>query len=508
MRKTIQTLFLLVAMVDLSVYAFTPPGEPRQKLALSAKDGLLIPSNVYIGLKATSTRLANVHDIHADNELQCNDAPNGTPADRTVSQFQRKRVQRHKKLKRYGNLPDVHWRAISMEHLRMHPQFDALPEFVDTLNNLEDVRNFRQDSWQWEALHAGRCTTSQVSAALGFLEPQAAKALQIPKSWQRGGLGAYYRLSDNALRTLEEIREALIMNANWKNAQGSFSTKATQGSRPREQLWREPPSPVYPFAAKYVGRVTPEERQRRKSHAVGTSATSVKMMWGSAQEATSLLTALNYFSRSDPDVRLEEVGMCGAGLPQNSTFLLGASPDALICHSNGTKEVLEVKNHCPFYSNKIKKASDKNFAIKSFPFSEPYLQPLHVPQLMMEMFCTGCQSAVLVRQTATTGALIIRLYRNDDWIEEMLYWLHQFQTHYVEPQVPPPTNFFWEDDRYRAFVQRTNDLVVVNTDSHAVELLAHVEHKDIQRTLGTTHAESISLFLDELIDKNPKSSGV
>ena len=119
MRKTIQTLFLLLAMVDLSVYAFTPPGEPRQKLALSANDGLLIPSNVYIGLKATSTRLAIVHAIHADNEVQCNDAPNGTPADRTVSLFQRKRVQRHKKLKRYGNLPDVHWRAISMEHLQI-----------------------------------------------------------------------------------------------------------------------------------------------------------------------------------------------------------------------------------------------------------------------------------------------------------------------------------------------------------------------------------------------------
>ena len=367
MTKAMQTLFVLLTMVDLSVNAFTPPAEPRRKIELSANDGFLIPSNVYVGLKATSRKLANVHDIHADRELQGNDSPkDNAPAYRTDSQFTTKKGHHRRQLQRYGNLPDIHWRAISMEHLRLHPQFDALPEFVDTLNNLEDVRKFRQDSWQWEALHSGRCTTSQVSAALGFLEPHAAKALQIPKSWQRGGLGAYYRLSDKALRTLEEIREALIGDANWKNAQATFSPKTTQGSRQTDKLWREPPSTFYPFAAKYIGRTTPEERQRRKRHAVGTSTTSVKMMWGSAQEATSLLTALNYFYQSDPDVRLEEVGMCGAGLPQNTTFLLGASPDALICHSNGTKEVLEVKNHCPFYSNSNKKAPGKNFVIKSF----------------------------------------------------------------------------------------------------------------------------------------------
>ena len=54
--------------------------------------------------------------------------------------------------RRYGNIPDIHWRSIPMNHLRLHPYFDALPiDVVHQLDCLEDVRNFRQDSWQWDA---------------------------------------------------------------------------------------------------------------------------------------------------------------------------------------------------------------------------------------------------------------------------------------------------------------------------------------------------------------------
>ena len=380
-----------------------------------------------------------------------------------------------------------------MDHLRMHPKFDALPVHVDTLDCLEDVRNFRQDSWQWDALHVGRCTTSQASAALGFLEPQAAAALQIPKSWQRGGVGAYHRIREDGLRTLKDMRETLLSDERRSDATDMASESG--------KIWSEPPSSHFPFAAKCLVRTTPEERRQRRARfaTTSTSVTSIKMMWGSAQEATSLLTALNYFYQYDPGVRLEEVGMCGAGLAENNTFLLGASPDALLRHSNGTREVLEVKNHCPFFStnrrgSKRAAMTDKNFAIKSFDFSEPYLHPMYVPQLMMEMLCTDCLSAVMVRQTATTGALMIRLHRNDDWIKEMLYWLHQFQTQFVKPGVSPPVNFFWNEpnatiQRYRTFVQHTYDL------ASSVQVLAHVEHKDIQRISGTS-PHTMSLFLD------------
>jgi hypothetical protein len=66
----------------------------------------------------------------------------------------------------------VHWRAITMSHLRCHPNFRPLPppSMISELPSREHVRFFRQDSWQWDYLHAGRCTTSQCSSALGFLE--------------------------------------------------------------------------------------------------------------------------------------------------------------------------------------------------------------------------------------------------------------------------------------------------------------------------------------------------
>ena len=75
---------------------------------------------------------------------------------------------------------------------------------------MEDVRNFRQESWQWDVLHQGRMTTSQAVAALGFLEPKAGRILGVPRGLRRGGEGAYYRLRTPAVtRTLEEMNARL-----------------------------------------------------------------------------------------------------------------------------------------------------------------------------------------------------------------------------------------------------------------------------------------------------------
>ena len=49
----------------------------------------------------------------------------------------------------------------------------------------------------------------------------------------------------------------------------------------------------------------------------------------------------------------------------------------------------------------------------------------------------------MVRQTALNGALILRMHRDDDWIEEMLYWLNRFHVDFVNKQQPPPTDFFY-----------------------------------------------------------------
>lgn len=389
-----------------------------------------------------------------------------------------------------------------MDHLRKHPQVDALPQTIHKLDFVEDVRYFRQDSWQWDALHDGRCTTSQLPAALGFLEPNASQILQIPKSWCRrdGGItnSAYLRLRLPALRALHQMREVLLVN-------DDDNQERKKGMDDEETVWCQPPSSHYKFAAKYMPhRICADERRRQRQHIAAISKSNIlaiKLLWGSAQEATSLLTALNYFYQQDPLVRLQEVGMCGAGLllaaaENNTTLLLGASPDALLCHSDGTKEVLEVKNHCPFtVRKKWKKAHgqqpSKNYEIQhfSFPSKPPYIQPLYVPQVMMEMLCTNTSSAVMVRQTATNGALLLRIYRNEEWIQEMLYWLHQFHVQFVLQEQPPPINFFSNNPRYRSFLHHTCKLATTS-----VEVITHLDHKDIQRRHAPT--SNASLFLD------------
>ena len=395
-----------------------------------------------------------------------------------------------------------------MDHLRHHPVFQPLPhpDKISRLKYLEDARYFRQDSWQWDALHNGRCTTSQAAPALGLMEPKAAKLLGIPRSLQNGSSGAYCRLGEPALRTLKEMNEILCTgDGNDHIKEKSMNNHAG--------VWKLVRTRKFPFAAKYMPRTTRQELDSKKRDAKEffssiSSPMMVRMKWGNSQEATAILTALNYFHNKEPGIVIKEVGMCGSGLGLNSTstgngLLVGASPDAVIEYPNGTLEALEVKNHCPFVpadwglskkkSNNLKKDRDK-FRIRTFP-SQSSVPPAYLPQLMMEMMCLGpqCKSAVLVRQTAMNGSIILRLHRDEEWIEEMLFWLRRFMDDYVNKNCPPPQNFFWDDDkdseRFKSFVQRTKDL------ADSVELVEHVSNGSIQRVLPEGNLTS-SLFLD------------
>ncbi|KAL7543939.1 hypothetical protein ACHAXR_013333 [Thalassiosira sp. AJA248-18] len=489
----------------------------------------------------------------------------------------------HKKKKlplpRKGNLPDVHWRAISMTHLRSHPNFQPLPppSMINALPTKEHVRYFRQDSWQWDYLHTGRCTTSQAASALGFLEPKAARFLGIPRSLQRGGTSAWDRLrqapeDDQSLDAMEQIlcegRSSALDNED--EVVGSWRPGAKESDRlwvPASRLRASPTrTKPFPFAAKYIPALTYDELYQRRlyldQHHLSPSPMKTRMQWGNAQEATSILTALNYFCGEDSKTTIHETGMCGAGFDDAiddplQGVKIGASPDALICHGNGTVEILEVKNHCPFVWNRIsphyaktknrhsnrknkkgkkhKKKKDaqqiesgnadedqkidhqrnetgipKHYVIRDFQL-ERKIPPVYIPQLMMEMLCVGdavnldetkssstpvCTSAIMVRQTATKGAILLRLQRDEEWIQEMKYWLGKFQVQYVETGTIPPDNFFYEHDpnsRYNKFLQRTKEL------SECVEQVAFVDHGRIQRmVLERGVGGEVPLFLDRI----------
>ncbi len=338
-------------------------------------------------------------------------------------------------------------------------------------------------------------------------------------------------------------------------------------------------SKPFPFPAKYVPTLTNDELYQRKVHVKEHHQTpspmKTRMHWGNAQEATSILTALNYFCGIDNSTVIHEVGMCGAKFDDeevdHDSFLLngvkiGASPDAIIVHGNGTVEVLEVKNHCPFVWNRItphfsnnstsrnnhsnsrhrrqnnterknktkgeeqhreSSGLPKHYLIRDFQL-ERRIPPLYIPQLMMEMLCVGdsvnldwstcnqnstasssssspivCTSAIMVRQTATKGAILLRLKRDEEWIREMKYWLGKFKDKYVDTNKIPDDNFFWSEDpnsRYRKFLKRTKEL------SESVEQVAFLEHGRIQRMVldrGAGRGE-VPLFLDrvnEIVDE-------
>jgi hypothetical protein len=283
----------------------------------------------------------------------------------------------------------------------------------------------------------------------------------------------------------------------------------------RAALWKEPTPTAeedgatvaaegrnVTFVADYLYEPTTEEIKTRRAYVKERSggdylSKGIRLIWGNTQEATSVLTALNYFAQEDPDVHVREVGMCGAGLALNQSsmefsLLVGASPDGVLCHGDGRLEVLEVKNHCPFFSNRDRKRRNnklKIFSVGDRPLGHVGVLAQYVPQMQMEMYCLGedCRSAVMVRQTAAQGAVLLRMQRDDDWIEEMLYFLHSFQRDYVQAQQPPPSDFFWdgpEATRYREFVNRT----VQVRDS--VDVIATLTNEEIQR------ASAAPYFLD------------
>ena len=476
-----------------------------------------VPVSLYASPSLTTEATTTDKDEHATSQPQQQppSLPQSRRSRRRKRPMKKKRPVKtnlHEDQDHYpttGNLPDPWFRSISLPHLRLHPRFRPLPTRVPKLQTLEDVARFRQESWQWDALHRGRCTTSQAAGALGFLNPSAGQQLGVPTSWQRGGMGSYHRLRQDALRTVEDMNQAFYEPGMDHAVVGDEEEDELEDDGGDSfPLWQQPSNNTH-FDAEYLYETGLPEYQRRKK-AIRERAggeyldRGIRMMWGNAQEATSVLTALNYFAKLDPNVVIAESGMCGAGLDCNTTsasshggLLVGATPDGVIQYSDGRVEALEVKNHCPFFSNRGRKRHQgriKRFSIGDRLTHDGGVLPQYVSQLQLEMLCLGphCTSAVMVRQTATQGAIILRMKRDEKWINEMMHFLNRFQTEFVVKESPPSYNFFWDnpDDldeqaRYRRFVNQTAQL------RNSVEHVATIPNDEIQRVEG-----SAPFFLD------------
>ena len=131
--------------------------------------------------------------------------------------------------------------------------------------------------------------------------------------------------------------------------------------------------------------------------------------------------------------------------------LLGASPDGVLAHENGVREAVEVKCVCPFRAaggGRIRVHDQGPKRARQFPCE-------HVPQVQCEMLCTGTQSCIYISMSATRGASIFRIHRDDAYLGMMVKLLQQFRAQYLLTKTPPPPNFFYDLPQHAEFRART-----------------------------------------------------
>ena len=81
----------------------------------------------------------------------------------------------------FGRTPNVAWRSLSLDALRRHPRFVALPPVEDLcVAGPASLAFVRQDSPLWRDLHDGRVTGSNVLSACGAREKHAVAKLGLP----------------------------------------------------------------------------------------------------------------------------------------------------------------------------------------------------------------------------------------------------------------------------------------------------------------------------------------
>jgi len=196
-----------------------------------------------------------------------------------------------------------------------------------------------------------------------------------------------------------------------------------------------------------------------------------RQTWGKVQEAASIYVLMKLF----PDSLVCEIGMCRLDTNINSNIAellkrwgfqdgdlppLGASPDAMIEHyyydegededssvlmkrltlkddkndnSSSTssrrrrwKEIVEVKNTCPFYINRVggggrgRGRGEGREYILSDQGPRSAVDPLWMPQLQLHMLCADTASGLLLSRSATMGVRVMRVKRDDEYLRLML----------------------------------------------------------------------------------------
>ena len=392
---------------------------------------------------------------------------NSNTIENNKTTMKKKKLSVRNEIQLRGSNANVYWRSVSMQDLRLHPLYIPLPP-SNTINitSVESLSLFRQDSLEWSLLHKGRLTTSKAAACLGLYESTAAELLNVPRSLtsHHRVLSAFYELQDDPI-DLNELKALSVESSLRINEQ-------TPRNKSSQRTWRANTNSSFPFS------YHPDIRFVKTVRGI-SSASSARMHWGTAQEATSILAVINYFASTNTSVKIKEVGLLPleqvsetakdddtyalgiensqrikAWVEEGSLPLLGASPDGIIDFDDGHCEILECKNSSPFIQMNSYKQSSLTINQKSL-FKG--LGSWFIPQLMLEILCAGptCRGAVLVQLSAISGAQIYRVERNNDYIALMLEWLKTFYVTYVTQNKEPKEDFHISNEKYLEFLKAT-----------------------------------------------------
>ena len=95
-----------------------------------------------------------------------------------------------------------------------------------------------------------------------------------------------------------------------------------------------------------------------------------------------------------------------------------------------------------------------------------------VPQVMLEIYCAGARGAILVSTPATRGAVLMRVERDEAYIESMLGFVDSFYERFCDPAAPvDPGPCFNGGAAFDAFVARTGEIARAATVVERVETL-------------------------------------
>lgn len=97
----------------------------------------------------------------------------------------------------------------------------------------------------------------------------------------------------------------------------------------------------------------------------------------------------------------------------------------------------------------------------------------YVPQLQLEMLCTGLPSALLVSRSATRGTHVFRMWRSDRYCALLLRLAAEFHQRFGRPGCRSPgPNFFASSPLFHEFSRLTLEL------KNRTTLLCHLDADD------------------------------